>query len=60
MNMKLQYEILSIGLKESMMTLINQSNTNLDDQPEYHSSSPYFKFSTYFVNDKQNLMDIMI
>jgi hypothetical protein len=57
--MKLQYEILSIGLKESMMTLINQSNTNLEDT-EYHSKSPYFKFSTYFVNDKQNLMDIMI
>lgn len=55
MNMKLQYEILSIGLKDSMMVLLNQSNTNLDaldTQLDYLSSSPYFKFSTYFVNDK--------
>lgn len=32
----------------------------MEDNLEYSSQSPYFKFSTYFVNDKQNLMDIMI
>ena len=46
-----------------MMTLVNQSNTvlePLEDNEEYQSSSPYFKFSTFFVNDKANLIDIMI
>ena len=46
-----------------MMTLVNQSNTQLEpleENEEYHSSSPYFKFSTFFVNDKANLIDIMI
>ena len=62
MNLKLQYEILSIGLKESMMFLINRSSTNISEGEvlEFHSKSPYFKFSTYFVEDKQNLKDIMI
>lgn len=46
-----------------MMDLINQSNSNLEafgEQKQYKSSSPYFNFSTFFVDDKQNLMDIMI
>jgi len=38
MNMKLQYEILSIGLKDSMLTLVNQS---AQDITEYEDAQEY-------------------
>jgi hypothetical protein len=53
--MKLQYEILSIGLKEAMMSLAN----NHGSIPEKAKAQPYFRFSTYFVDDKENLKGIM-
>jgi len=52
--MKLQYEILSIGLKGSMMSLADNQNSI----PE-KAKGPYFRFSTYFVDDKENLKGIM-
>ena len=52
--MKLQYEILSIGLKGSMMSLADNQLTI----PE-KSKGPYFVFSTFFVDDKENLKGIM-
>ena len=52
--MKLQYEILSIGLKGSMMSLAK----NEGSIPE-KAKGPYFRFSTYFVDDKENLKGIM-
>lgn len=52
MNLKLQYEILSIGLKESMMTLVNRDTISDGEVLEFHSKSPYFKFATFFVEDK--------
>ena len=52
--MKLQYEILSIGLKSSIIT-INQG----EEIPEEDKNRIYFKFSTYFVDDKENLKDVM-
>lgn len=53
-SMKLQYEILSIGLKGSIIA-ITQGNREIPD--EY--KGPYFKFSTFFVDDKENLIDVM-
>lgn len=53
MNLKLQYEILSIGLKNSMMELVNEKKNDKSKK------SVYFYFSTYFVDDKENLKDIM-
>ena len=53
MNMKLQYEILRIGLKQSMMDLVN------DRPPQQATHQPmYYYFSTFFVDDKENLKDI--
>jgi len=54
LSMKLQYEILSIGLKGSMMSLAENHMTI----PE-KAKGPYFIFSTYFVDDKENLKGIM-
>lgn len=51
--MKLQYEILSIGLKDSVMELINENKN------QNKKKSLYFYFSTYFVDDKENLKDLM-
>ena len=56
LSMKLQYELLSIGLKGSMM-LLTENNKNLHI-PE-KAKGPYFNFSTYFVDDKENLKGIM-
>lgn len=53
MNLKLQYEILSIGLKNSMMELVNEKKNDKSKK------SVYYYFSTYFVDDKENLKDIM-
>jgi hypothetical protein len=52
--MKLQYEILSIGLKRSIIA-INQG----EQVPEEDKRECYYKFSTYFVDDKENLKDVM-
>ena len=49
MSIKLQYEILSIGLKNSIGQKQNQSDEIV----------PYEKFANFFVDDKSNLMDIM-
>ena len=52
--MKLQYEILSIGLKRSIIA-INQEEQVLEED----TRECYYKFSTYFVDDKENLKDVM-
>lgn len=53
--MKLQYEILSIGLKESMIAIAQQQSAkNLS-----YKNSLYYNFSSYYVDDKDNLKDIM-
>jgi hypothetical protein len=52
--MKLQYEILSIGLKGSMIALADGQIVIPEKQ-----KGAYFKFSTYFVDDKENLKGIM-
>ena len=49
MSIKLQYEILSIGLKNG----IGQK------QPQSDEIVPYEKFANFFVDDKENLKDIM-
>jgi hypothetical protein len=54
LSMKLQYEILSIGLKGSMMSLA-ENQTSIPEK----AKGPYFVFSTYFVDDKENLKGIM-
>ena len=53
MNLKLQYEILSIGLKESMMELVNEKKNSRS------KNSIYYYFATFFADDKENLKDIM-
>lgn len=51
--MKLQYEILRIGLKQSMMDLVN------DRKPDQDEMKPmYYYFATFFVDDKENLKEI--
>lgn len=61
-SMKMQYEILSIGLKGSIIS-INQGQDEQDFEYKYEipesAKGPYFTFSTYFVDDKENLKDIM-
>lgn len=58
----MQYEILSIGLKGSIIS-INQGQDEQDFEYKYEipesAKGPYFTFSTYFVDDKENLKDIM-
>ena len=49
MSTKLQYEILNIGLK----------NTIGKDPQETEKVTPYKNFANHFVDDKENLKDIM-
>jgi hypothetical protein len=60
--MKIQYEILSIGLKQSMMDISSQyANKQLIVcQEENYEGILYYKFSKFFVDNKYNLKDIMI
>ena len=66
--MNLQYVVLSIGLKESMMILDEQLTNGVyfenhegyfESLPEEIKNTPYFLFSTHFTNNKENLKDIM-
>ena len=71
--MKLQYEILALGLKPGMQ---DQKRMDVSQGERYDRSMAedvnsarqqkeekryglYHKFSNYFVNDKENLKDIM-
>ena len=64
--MKLQYEILSVGLKKSI-ELINQKYGKMPELTPKHKKAiddashgwPYYKFASFFADDKQNLRDIM-
>ena len=59
LSMKLQYEILSIGLKESMIA-ISQDGQYVTQRKDYsYQKSLYYRFSTFFVDNKDNLKDIM-
>ena len=71
--MKLQYEILALGLKSGMMESRHRMNDSQGDRHdrslhEDASARPareekkhglYYKFSNFFVDDKENLKDIM-
>lgn len=77
--MKLQYEILSLGLKGSMIALAEEHKAKMQHESEgdrYDRSifddmsqqkkygdkdkkhGLYYRFATYFVDDKNNLKDI--
>ena len=77
-SMKLQYEILALGLKSDMQQGLDEKaklnasdgdrhdRSMFDDQEgknKYGSnerkSGIYSKFATYFVNEKENLKDVM-
>lgn len=58
--MKLQYEILSIGLKESMMAIAKDRDIAAKaHQNHSFKNSMYYNFATYYVDNKENLKDIM-
>jgi hypothetical protein len=66
--MKLQYEILSIGLKDSIIAINQEDICSANEDNESHpavnyipesAKGCYFKFSTFFVDDKENLKDVM-
>jgi len=58
--MKLQYEILSIGLKESMIAIAKDSSIGAkSNQHNGYKNAMYYNFSTYYVDNKENLKDIM-
>jgi len=60
LSMKLQYEILSIGLKESMMAISKEGlNTTATRKDESYKDAQYYRFATYYVDNKENLKDIM-
>lgn len=68
LSMNLQYVVLSIGLRESMLFLDQQlqggvyfenHDQYLESLPAEIKTGPYFKFATYFVDNKENLKDIM-
>ena len=70
LSIKLQYEILTLGLESSIMNLMHIQkgaqvpidNGQLKDlviQNVNIDKTPYFNFANYFVDDKQNLKDIM-
>lgn len=60
--MKIQYEILSIGLKQSMMDISTQyaNKEPIVCNEDNYDGILYYKFSKYFVDNKYNLKDIMI
>lgn len=66
LSMKLQFEILTIGLKNCTIYLAEQLKTDqFNTYEEYINSipeslkTPYYNFSSYFVDDKENLKDVM-
>ena len=61
-SMKIQYEILSIGLKQSMMDISKQyaDKQPIECQEENYDGIFYYRFSKYFVDNKHNLKDIMV
>lgn len=60
LSMKLQYEILSIGLKESMVAIAKDSNIGAKaNQHHGYKNAMYYNFSTFYVDNKENLRDIM-
>mmetsp|Transcript_18559 Transcript_18559/g.28509 ORF Transcript_18559/g.28509 Transcript_18559/m.28509 type:complete len:83 (+) Transcript_18559:966-1214(+) len=66
LSMKLQFEILGIGLKGSTIYLTEQIKTgSYTTHEEYVSGipdklkGPYFHFASYFVDDKDNLKGLM-
>jgi protein tyrosine phosphatase len=70
LSIKLQYEILTLGLESSIINLMHLQksaqvpidNAQLKDlvlQNVNTERTPYFHFANYFVDDKQNLKDIM-
>lgn len=59
LSMKLQYEILSIGLKESMVAIAKEGQSITSRKDESYKAAQYYRFSTFFVDNKDNLKDIM-
>lgn len=73
--MILQYEVLAYGLKQELQSGMSGIRPNKPDQSERfdksivdeqiyndnedQSSGLYVKFANYFVDDKENLKDIM-
>ena len=60
--LKIQYEILSLGLKQCMIDISAQYCNSLPlecDEAKYEGIM-YYKFSKFFVENKYNLKDIMI
>ena len=61
-SIKIQYEVLSIGLKQSMID-ISQQHANQEPIQciqENYEGILYYKFSSFFVDNKFNLKDIMM
>lgn len=59
LSMKLQYEILSIGLKESMVAIAKEGHSVISRKHDSYKAAQYYGFSTFFVDNKDNLKDIM-
>ena len=66
LSMKLQFEILTIGLKNCTIYLAEQLKTGqFTTYEEYINNipdrvkGPYFHFASFFVDDKENLKDIL-
>lgn len=61
--LKIQYEILSIGLSQSMID-ISRQHANLEpitcNEENYEGVIHYYKFSRYFVDNMYNLKGIMM
>lgn len=60
--MKIQYEILSIGLKQSMVDISRQyaNKEPIACREETYDGIFYYFFSKFFVDNKYNLKDIMV
>lgn len=59
LSMKLQYEILSLGLKESMIAIAKEGPFVTSRKDQGFRDAQYYAFATFFVDSKDNLKDIM-